>query len=173
MKNLLFIGLFMSSSISLLSQQEQNLRNINLVWEKFCNAFADLDYKLIEEIHSKDLVRIAGGSRIMDYLQYVESYKKRFEKLRAKNESYKISLRFFERISNENVASERGIYKLIVNNSKKESKSHYGKFHVIMKKEKGVWKISMDYDNNEQGTINEEDFLNAYDLLDIEPFIKD
>ena len=75
----------------------------------------------------------------------------------------KIEFRFIERISSEGKASERGIYKLTVTTGRNEPQFYFGKFHVILTKET-KWKLLMNYDSDEYGTIGEEDFFAADDI---------
>jgi hypothetical protein len=50
---------------------------------------------------------------------------------------------------------------------------YFGKFHVILERESDTWKISMDYDSNENGTIDEKSFINAFDKWNFSPFISE
>ena len=154
------------------SQAQTNLIEINQVWSQFYKAFEDLDYSLMAEIHSKELVRISGGQRISDYYSYINGYKTRFAAAKEKGITNSISLRFFERISNDSIASERGIYRLIRNKGKDEEQTYYGQFHVLFKKYNGTWKILMDYDSTEGNTIGKEDYEKAYAIEDFDPFLK-
>jgi hypothetical protein len=91
-----------------------------------------------------------------------------------KNEgTINISLRFLERINNNLIASEKGIYKLIINQNRENEKVIYGKFHVILIKEDKVWKILMDYDSNENNTIGEEDFYKARGINDFKKHLEE
>jgi len=166
---ILFIATFTNDANA---QTIDNLKEINQVWYKFYQAFDSLDYELMAEIHSKDVIRIAGGSRISDYETYINNYKRRFEDKKKKGETNEISLRFFERINNDSIASERGIYKLVRNKNREDEKAYYGQFHVIFKKENGTWKIFMDYDSNEGNTIGEEAYLEAYGIEEIDKFLQ-
>jgi hypothetical protein len=152
------------------SQSLNNLEEINRVWKKFYQSFDSLDYKLMAEIHSKKLIRISGGKSITDYKTYINRYKTSFEKAKEQNISNKISLRFFERINNDSIASERGIYKLVRVENKKDQQTYYGQFHVVFVKEKAEWKILMDYDSNEADTIGEKDYLKAFGINDLDRF---
>ncbi len=164
---LLFGGVFSFCN----AQKQQNLKEINMTWSKFYKAFESLDYTLMAEIHSKDLVRVSGGQRIIDYDTYIANYKSGFERDKTSKQTSNISLRFFERISNDSTASERGIYKLIRNKNTDKEQVYYGQFHVILKKINDEWKITMDYDSSENGTIDEEDFNNAFAIDDFEKFL--
>lgn len=155
------------------SQSLNNLKEINEIWEKFYQAFDSLDYKPMAEIHSKTLVRISGGKRIMDYETYINSYKTRFKKAKENNTSNEISLRFFERVSNDFSASERGIYKLTITDDQGNKRTYYGQFHVVFKKEDGKWRILVDYDSNEENTIGEKDYVKAHAINELDKFIQE
>ncbi len=170
MKKLILIVLFtILGTIQVLAQSRENLEAINELWNKFYLAFEQLDYTLMAEIHSEELVRISGGSRISDYKSYIDNYKLMFQNAKDNHISNKIELRFFERINNDSVASERGVYKLTRVSQDKEQ-SYYGQFHVLFRKEAGRWKILMDYDSSEGGAIGEDDFNKAYHIDDLEAF---
>lgn len=155
------------------SQKLQTLKDINKVWNHFYQAFDSLDYKPMAEIHSKKLLRISGGKRILDYNAYIEGYEKQFKNAMENNLTNNISLRFFERISNDSIASERGIYKLTRNKNRPKEQIYYGQFHVIMKKENTAWKIVMDYDSNELNSIGEKDYLKAHGINEFDKFINE
>lgn len=166
---LLFSAVFSKYSSA---QSEKHLKEINIVWQQFYQAFETLDYQPMAAIHSKSLIRISGGKRIQDFTTYIDNYKKRFKDAKRNNVTNHISLRFFERINNDAIASERGIYKLIVNKGQDNEQIYYGQFHVILKKEASQWKITMDYDSNESNTIGEEHYLKSYRIDDFQAFIK-
>ncbi|MEM7185201.1 MAG: nuclear transport factor 2 family protein [Bacteroidota bacterium] len=152
------------------SQTVDNLRDINQVWEQFCLAFESLDHTLMQDIHSRELVRIAGGERISDYDTYVGGYLGRFARAKENGVSNKIVLRFFERINNDSVASERGIYQL-KRTRNGSMQTYYGQFHVLFRKENKQWKIVMDYDSSEGDTIGEAQFLKAHAMDSLAPFL--
>ncbi|WP_282043159.1 nuclear transport factor 2 family protein [Winogradskyella flava] len=153
-----------------ISQNTDQLKAINMVWAKFYKAFETLDYTLMGEIHSKDLVRVSGGNRILDYDTYINNYKTGFERDKKAGQTSDISLRFFERLCDGNTSSERGIYKLVRNKDTDNEQSYYGQFHVIMKKLDGEWKITMDYDSSESDTIGEDDYNKAFAIDDFDKF---
>jgi Domain of unknown function (DUF4440) len=153
------------------SQNVEYFKSINKTWSKFYKAFETLDYTLMAEIHSKDLVRVSGGKRIIDYNTYISNYKASFQRDKDAKQTSNISLRFFERINNDSTASERGIYKLVRNKGTEKEQAYYGQFHVLFKKIDGEWKITMDYDSSEGGTISEDDYNKAYAINDFETFL--
>lgn len=155
---------------SISAQSTSNLISINQTWTKFCTAFATLDHELMAEIHSTDLIRISGGKKISDYGSYISGFEQTFENAKDEGYSNHISLRFFERINNDSIASERGIYQLVRNQGKSHEKSYYGQFHVILKKIDDEWKIIVDYDSNEEGAIGEKQFLASRAMSDVDSF---
>ena len=116
-------------------------------------------------------MRITGNT-IRDYKTYIDGYNATFKNARKIGMSNTISLRFFERINNDSIASERGVYKLIRAEKDKDNLVYYGQFHVLFKKENNVWKILMDYDSNEKNTIGEQDYIKAYRIDAFDKFIE-
>ena len=174
LKKHLIIAIFLIGFINKsFSQDFKNYQDINDIWSKFCQAFDSLDYQLMAEIHSKNLIRIPNGKRIVDYDSYIEKYKTDFELNKKENSTITISLRFYERINNDSIASERGVYKTVVNKNQSEEKTFYGKFHVLLIKVKGNWKILMDYDSNEGKKVGEKDFIKAFEMSNLNKFIKE
>jgi hypothetical protein len=157
------------------AQSIKNLKDINnTVHLKFYQAFDSLDCSIMQSIHSKKLIRIpADRKTILNYKDYMDKYKHDFDNVKKNNGTLNISLRFFERLNNDSIASERGIYKFTINKGQKNEQIFYGKFHVILVKEDNTWKILMDYDSNENNTIGEEDFNKAHGMNDFEQYLKE
>ena len=168
--NLLLLFTLLGSSLSI-GQTKEDLVEINQTWEKFCDAFKSLDASLVRQIHTNDLIRISDGRRIVSYENYMSNYELQFENLKQSNQTNHIELRFFERITNGEIASDRGIYQLTRNKGTDREKNYYGQFHVILKKINGEWQISMDYDSSKSNTIDKEDFDEAYAMKDIDRFL--
>ncbi|NNC50198.1 MAG: nuclear transport factor 2 family protein [Flaviramulus sp.] len=164
-----FISVFLFLGINAFSQNTTNLKAINIdIWSNFTKAFEELDYELFSSLHCDDLVRVSGDSKsIKSKAVYIDGYKSRWT-----NQSIKrtISFRFLERICNDKTASERGIYKLTIYPDSPNEKSYYGKFHVLLKKENGSWKILVDYDSSESNTIDESTFNEAFALDDFDKY---
>ncbi|MBR9914532.1 MAG: nuclear transport factor 2 family protein [Algicola sp.] len=170
-KIILTICFLCTTTVSIHAQKETSLKAVNQVWEKFYDAFANLDVTLMADIHSKNLIRISGGNRILDYDSYINNYKRQFASNKANQRTNHIALRFFERLHDESIASERGVYRLTINKGKENEQHYYGQFHVILVKENKVWKILMDYDSTEFDTIGKEAFDKAYSITDFDKFL--
>jgi ketosteroid isomerase-like protein len=72
-----------------------------------------------------------------------------------------LDLRFTERIANAATAIDIGIFKVTVNRKDGSTQSFYGRFHVVLRKENGVWKILVDMDSSEGRSIDEADYIAA------------
>lgn len=143
------------------AQNSKCLNDINAeIWSNFTKAFETFDHELFASLHSENLVRVSGSSKLLrNKTNYINGYANRW----ASNKTPQtISFRFLERICNDNKASERGIYKLTINKGLPNEQSYYGKFHVIMVKENNQWKLLVDYDSNEGFTINEKSYKDAF-----------
>ena len=137
-------------STSLFGQTAQKEIN-EQVWKPFIKAFTENNAELFMSVHSKDLVRSPRDSKkVLNWDQYNQQTAKQ-------SGTHNIELRFTERINNDNQAIDVGVYKTSYPNHP----PYYGRFHVVLRKENGTWKILVDTDSNEGGTIGEKQFLAA------------
>lgn len=161
---ILFAILLLHSQVLKAQVLEKSLKEINQdIWIPFKEAFAGNQAEKFLSLHSKDLTR-ASGKEIFNFSQYAENQKKSFQNFIQEGIKLEIDFRFLERIANETQASERGIYATTIKTKEGQSNVYYGKFHVILRKEKGIWKILVDYDSNENGTIQADDFKKAFKM---------
>jgi ketosteroid isomerase-like protein len=136
------------------------------VWVPFIKTFNDYDAAGFLALHSKDLVRSSRDSKtILTWEEYLRQQCRGDDQAKADNSKRTLELRFTEHIANATQAIEVGIYKTTNTNSKGESRSFYGRFHVVLRKENGGWKILVDTDSSEGDTIGEKDFLDAAPLI--------
>ena len=143
------------------SQSDSLQKVINeQVWKPFIKAFNSDDIEALSAVHSKDVIRvIQDDNQVIGYDQY---FKKIPGSTKAKWIDWKknIELRFLQRIASDDKAFEVGYYKTTSTNAVTgEKRTGYGKFHVLLRKEKGVWKILMDADAYER--TDETVFLTA------------
>jgi hypothetical protein len=164
MKNVLLLLL----SVLFIEAHSQDYRQeINdQVWVPFIRTFNDYDAAGFLALHSKDLVRSSRDSKtILTWEEYLQQQRRGDDRAKASNFKRTLELRFTERIANTTQAIEVGIYKTTNINPKGESRSFYGRFHVVLRKENGTWKILVDTDSSEGGAIGEKDFLKAEPLV--------
>jgi ketosteroid isomerase-like protein len=128
------------------------------VWKPFTRSFNSGDEEGFKAVHSMEIIRvIRDDNSILGYDEYL---KKQPDSIKAKWAGWKknIELRFVQRIASNDKAFEVGFYKTIsINKSTGETRTGYGKFYVLLRRENGTWKILMDADANEN--TNEAVFL--------------
>jgi len=147
-------------------------RDINRdIWTPFSEAYASNDAAKYIALHAKDFIRASGGGKnSLDLAGYADEVEQSFAWTAENGGRVSIEFRFFERLASATTASERGFYKYTHYPKEGTPRSFYGKFHVMLRKENGVWKIATDYDSNEGGTVGEADYKAAYAVDDFSKF---
>ena len=148
------------------------MRDINRdIWAPFSEAYASNDADKYLALHTQDFIRANGNDKSSsDLAGYRKEVERSFKWAAEKGGRTTIEFRFFERIASASTASERGIYKYSYFPKEGEPNIGYGKFHVILRKEAGTWKILTDYDSNEGGKIGEADYKAAMAVDDFAKF---
>jgi ketosteroid isomerase-like protein len=160
----IFIFFILFALFESVAQQGALIKEINeQVWKPFIQSFNAGDDEAFKAVHSKDVIRVnRDGKEIYGYDRY---FQKIPDSVKAKWSDWKknIELRFIQRIAGNDKAFEEGYYKSTsTNQTTGEVRKGIGKFHVVMRKENGVWKILVDADTNEGA--NEELFSKAKSL---------
>jgi ketosteroid isomerase-like protein len=135
-----------------LSAQSDSLqKQINeQVWKPFIKSFTEMDTDGFMAVHSKNMSRVEqDGKRIYGFDKYYADSKTGNERSKTSGRKRNIELRFIQRIAASDRGFEVGYYKTTSINPDGTSRSFYGKFHVLLQKENGVWKIVMDADAHE------------------------
>jgi ketosteroid isomerase-like protein len=81
-----------------------------------------------------------------------------------------IDFRFVERIASGDLASERGVFRITATPTVGSPREFYGRFHTFARKLDGRWRIAVDYDSDEGGSVTEETFEAGAEIDDIGPF---
>lgn len=139
----------------------QRLKEINRdIWAPFAEAYAMGDADKYISLHAPDFIRATGGdwSGIKNLEEYRTSSRRQFNRDKESGSRSEIAFTFFERVAGANAASERGFYKYTAIDKDGKRADYYGKFHVFLRKINGTWKIAVDYDSDEDGSIGEADF---------------
>lgn len=161
MKKILGIALTLLFCITAFSQENSLQKEINeQVWKPFITSFNNRDDDAFSAVQSKEVIRVSQDDNLI--FGYNEYFKKipESEKARWKDWKRNIELRFLQRIASNDKAFEVGYYKSSNTNTVTgEKRTGYGKFHVLLRKENGIWKILMDADANEK--TNEAVFMTA------------
>lgn len=155
-----------SQSIGLLEELNRQ------IWLPFSQAYTSGNPEPYLALHSADLIRVEGNRKcLMDLRQYATGIRQAFEQWKAAGNAVAVQFRFVERIVSEQAASERGIFQFSLTSATGEQRTFYGKFHVIARKEQDRWKIVMDYDSSEVGTITEATYAAAYAIEELDRFV--
>jgi ketosteroid isomerase-like protein len=135
------------------------------VWKPFISTYSSFDADGFLSLHSKDLIRSARESnKILTWEEYRDQQLASMKTLAESGIKRTIDLRFTERIANAEKAIDVGIYKTTRTTPDGKSQSFYGRFFVILQNENGTWKILVDTDSSEGGTVDEADFQSAVAL---------
>ncbi len=143
---------FFALSISAQAQSQEIIqKEINeQVWKPFIQYFNARDQEHFAQVHTSDVARVLQDeNRIIGAAEYFKRYSEA-EKKKFASQKTSLELRFTQRIASNDKAFEVGYYKTTTTNiATGASRSGYGKFHVLLRKEGGVWKIAMDADAHE------------------------
>lgn len=129
----------------------------NEIWKPFIEAFGNFDTDAFMAIHSESLIRInKDGKQIRDRETYEKSQRKwNYNKKGERAISFSFQSRFY----GENLGFEKGYYKVKYTNASQDIQYSYGMFEVVLRKEKGQWKILIYSDEHIE--INESIFQNG------------
>lgn len=159
MKRQVFTLLFLFAYITTFSQRDSLQQQINQqVWKPFIQAFNSMDTESFMAVHSKQVTRvIQDGNDIYGFEKYYNQNKLNDDRSKQAGRKRSIELRFIQRIAANGRAFEVGYFKSTNFLPDGKLQSGYGKFHVLLIKENGTWKILMDADASDK--TNEALFL--------------
>lgn len=136
----------------------ERLRAINRdVWQPFAAAYAAGSADHYMALHTADFIR-ATKDETKNLPTYRADSQRHFQYNLQNNSRCEIAFSFFERSIGPASASERGTYRYTAIAADGARTHYYGRFHVIHRLENGRWKIAVDYDSDEDGTIGQDDF---------------
>ncbi len=110
------------------------------IWQPFQKAYAEADGELFVSLHAPDVRRVTPWGMEVG-AEYLEKSLERMSK--PDWPTNQISFRFEHRIHREDLAYEVGYYQIIYDQSGEKA---YGRFHVVLEKRDGRWKIIQDWD---------------------------
>jgi len=161
---LLIVLMNLSTGGICVAQTDSLQKEINeQVWKPFIKSFNEMNTDGFMAVHSKEMSRVSqDGKSIYGYEKYYEESKYWNERSKREGRKHNIELRFTQRIAGNDRGFEVGYYKTTSIQPNGESRSSYGKFHVLLRKENNKWKILMDADASEK--TDEPVFLSAQAL---------
>lgn len=132
-------------------EEEVNIQ----VWKPFMEAYVNNDAELFNSLHTDDVVRVSPwGIKIAN--EYKDAVTKR--QSRPDVESRIIEFWLEHRLYKGDFGYEVGYYRVKPANG--EGKTHYGRFHIVLRKADGKWRIAQDWDTGDINgyKVNSEDF---------------
>ena len=129
------------------------------IWHAFRRAYAARDVEAFLALHLPELIRAGGPARdVHGYDEYAAQTGGFFAELTRRGDGIEIDFRFTERIAAAGLASERGVFRITATPAEGDQRVFYGRFHTFARKVDGRWRIAVDYDSNEGGTVDAESF---------------
>jgi ketosteroid isomerase-like protein len=142
------------------------------VWKPFRAAYADRDAEAFIALHAPEVIRVEGNSGwVGGFEEYAARLREWFQWVAVNEGSLDIRFRFVERHTNDDAASERGVYRLALAYPETDEWLWYGRFHTVCRKHGGVWRIVLDYDSDEDGTVTEEAYDQGHEMDEFEPIV--
>ena len=118
------------------------------VWKPFVKSWEAFDAKTFNNLHTNDVLRVnKRGIKIGN--QYKDGILAAFGQALERGDNRTIEFRFEERNVGPDIAYEVGYYKITAHGAGPEANDYYARFHVLMTKIEGKWKIAQDWDSNE------------------------
>jgi ketosteroid isomerase-like protein len=159
MRKIFFFLFIVSYSLSAQDTQKEINEQI---WKPFIKNFNENNTKGFMAVHSKDVIRSPRESKsVLNWDEYYREQSTGDEQDIKGKRKRTLELRFTERINGKDQAIDVGVYKTTYLFSDDSKRDFFGRFHVAMRKEQGVWKILVDTDSSESNTIGEKEFLAA------------
>ena len=149
------------------------LRELNTdIWHAYRRAYNNGDAAAFIALHTPDVIRAGGPEKVVrGFREFVAVTEPWFAGLAERGSSADIDFRFTERLAGGGLASERGVYRLTARRADGDQRVFHGRFHTFARKVDGRWRIAMDYDSDEGGTVTGDMFDSAARIDDIVTFI--
>ena len=135
------------------------------IWIPFTKAWESNDATAFNQLHTSDVLRVNAGGILIgkQYLNQNVEYM-----IPAENPSERIiEFAFDMRLVNGDLAYETGFYRI---SQSKGMKPYVARFHVLLKRDNGQWKIALDYDAPKVGDVAVPE--SAYQNLTFIHFVK-
>lgn len=132
------------------------------VWIPFLAASNAFDADGFLAVQSKDMVRVSpDANEVYGLARYEREIREGFARAKTRGLTRKSEMRFLKRTSSEGLAYETGYFRSEARLASGEVRVRFSRFEMVLKKEEGKWKILIDKDSAEGGSITEEAFRAA------------
>lgn len=118
------------------------------IWQPYRDSYAAGDTEAFLALHHPELIRAGGPAKtVQGFDEYAAASRSWRADMDARGSTVAIEFRFTERITDGELASERGVYRLTATRADGDRKILHGHFHTFARKIYGHWRIAVDYDN--------------------------
>lgn len=133
-----------------LAQQAIEKEVNETLWKPFVESWSSFDAKVFNSLHTDDVLR-ASGSGLTRGKLYKERTAQSFARSLERKDQRMIHFWFEQRVYSEDTGYEVGYYKIVASRPGQEERTYYARFHVVLRKENGRWRIAQDWDT---GSVN-------------------
>ena len=143
-----------SSACAAAPNADERHRTIDqTVWRPFQQAFQNLDGAALNSVYAAEVLR-ATPEGIDTRGSFKTANLTRFDASRARGEQLLLDFWFDSRRTNEDTSYEVGFYRIqIFPTGGGEPNEFFGQFHIVLRKIKGAWKITQDWDTDSIGGV--------------------
>lgn len=172
---IIFLILFLTTAIGVSQTKEsQNSKEAIMnsvysdVWLPFMESYRELDLEKFKSIQAKELIRVSiDKNTINSKDEYFKEMGAFFNQIKGSKRVMDIRFAILSAATGNDTVYQTGYYSISIKGSNSESYQPmgYGYFTVVIIKENGAWKISLDADKN--AAIGEEEFRKSEVLYDL------
>lgn len=131
--------------------QEAIEKEVNeTLWKSFVESWSSFDAEVFNSLHTDDVLR-ASRSGLTKGKAYKDRTTQSFARSLERKDKRMIHFWFEQRVYSEDTGYEVGYYKVVASRPGQEERTFYARFHVVLRKEDGQWKIAQDWDT---GSVN-------------------
>ncbi len=116
------------------------------LWKPFKDAWEARDWKAFVALHTDDVVRINTWGGIRVGKEYTDGIKASSQNKTDRKRTIDYWLE--HRMYSGSMGYEVGYYRVVNRDPGKEPTEHYARFHIVLRKEEGRWKIAQDWDTS-------------------------
>ena len=114
------------------------------VWSIFKSSYESRDWQTFNNVHTDDVMRVSKWG-----IKLGETYKNsNMNSFQKSTDKRTIDFSFENRVYKGDVGYEVGFYRIQYFKNGLPTETHYARFHVLLKRIEGNWKISQDWDTS-------------------------
>lgn len=153
------IALLLFTSFNSQGQEATMASVYNDVWLPFMESYRELDIEKFKSLQALDITRVSiDRNSIKSKDEYFKEMEAFFNQIKGSKRAMDIRFAILSTATGNNRVYQTGYYSISIKGPDSESYQPmgYGYFTVVLIKENGHWKISVDADKN--AAISEEEF---------------